>query len=300
MKGVEVKLDLRQLRYFESLIRNKQFTKAAKELHISQPSLSNVIKSLEQTIGCPLIYRSKRNIIPTDAGLILYNHACKLLKEYVNICKEMNEVKEVGASYIYIGFIESTKYWIPKIVKEFNKKYEHISLRFKEMSARDIESAISNYDIHFGITTRAPNIEGVKSNEIYQEELILITSINHPFSMYDVVDFSQLKGENIIQVQSGFHIKDSIMSAFEIAGIKQKGLYEVERLEFSSILVKEGLAIAIVPENYLKYYSQNDIHQIHLTNPTPIRSVYITYNENRYLTPATKYFISKVEDFFKI
>src|SRR5690606_27835075 len=115
-----IKVDIRQLKYFEALIRNKQFTKAAKELYISQPSLSNLIKSLEKKLGTSLIERSnRRQVNPTEAGLILYRHACRILKDLNNVSKEMEEVKNVGASSITIGIIGSTEYWIPDIMKKF-------------------------------------------------------------------------------------------------------------------------------------------------------------------------------------
>ncbi len=87
-------MDIRILRYFVTVARNKQFTVAAEELHISQPSLSNSIKQLEQTLGCKLFERSTRKLALTEQGQVLYQHACKLLNEFDHIIKEMEDVKK--------------------------------------------------------------------------------------------------------------------------------------------------------------------------------------------------------------
>ncbi|MDN4608107.1 LysR family transcriptional regulator [Sporosarcina highlanderae] len=98
-------MDIRHLKYFESIARNKNFTKAAEELFISQPSLSNMIKKMEENFGSKLIERTTREVILTEMGEALYVHAKKILGLYTITLKEMEEIKKIGKGEIHIGII---------------------------------------------------------------------------------------------------------------------------------------------------------------------------------------------------
>ena len=88
-------LDLKQLNYFVNIVEQMSFSKAAQKLHISQPSLSNAIKSLESELGFELLERTTRNIRLTEAGKVLYDRALHLLLEMDIVEKEMNR-SQVG------------------------------------------------------------------------------------------------------------------------------------------------------------------------------------------------------------
>lgn len=289
-------MDIRQLKYFESLVRNKQFTKAADELHISQPSLSYVIKSLEEQLGTTLIERSTRNVIPTEAGLILYKHTCRILRDFNNIIKEMEDVKEVGASTINIGIIESTKHWMPKVIKKFNNKFPNVSLKLRHVGTMHIEENLNNYNIHFGITSNKITSKCIYTKKIYEDELVLITSIHHPLNKIKTINLSSLKGESLILYRPGYQITKKINHACSIAGFEPSGLFEVDTVGAALGLVKENLAAAIVPKSYLKNAAHQEFHSIKLLNPTPILEVFISYHKQRFLTPAAKYLISVIKN----
>jgi DNA-binding transcriptional LysR family regulator len=291
-------VDIRQLKYFESIVRNKKFTKAAEELHISQPSLSNIIKSLEEELNCTLLERSTREIIPTTSGEVLYKHACKLLNNFNNIYKEMEDVKEFGELNLNIGMIESAKYWMPKVIRDYKNKYPYGTIKFLEMGAGYIEGALENYDLHVGITTNFTESEKFTLKTIYQEEFVLMVPINHKFSHMTNIDLRELRNEEIIQFPDRYRIKEQMLEACLQSGFEPRVSFEVERLETARSLVEEGLSVAIVPENYLKYSTLNNIKIVRLTNPTPQRNIYIIYLNKRYLPPSVHSLMSTINHFF--
>lgn len=116
-------MDLKQLTYFVTIVDYKSFSKAAQKLHISQPSLSNAIKSLESDLGFQILDRNTRSIELTEAGAILYSKAVQLLLEMDRVKKEMDEVKHIGSGEIQLGMIESVKHWIPKVILQYNDDF---------------------------------------------------------------------------------------------------------------------------------------------------------------------------------
>ena len=292
-------MDIRQLRYFESVVRNKSLTKAAKELYISQPAMSIQIKALEQEFGGILFYRNTRKISVTELGQLLYRHACEILNQSRNIFKEMEDFKEIGSGELSIGVIESSTYMISKIILPFRDKYPDLFIKIKNMGAEEIDKALNNYDIHIGINSRKTESSNLTSIPLVHEEYVLITPPGHPLKHVDSIDMFELRNENIIQTEQGFYMKQIIQNACLTAGFELKGLYESGRLDTVRILVETGLGIAFVPETYLKYASTSQFNVVRLKNPTPKRTVYISYHSLRYLPTAIHEFMSQTLNYFR-
>ncbi|MFC7392145.1 LysR family transcriptional regulator [Scopulibacillus cellulosilyticus] len=292
-------MEFRQLKYFACVARNRKYTTAAEQLHISQPSLSNAIKTLEKELDCQLIERTTREVKLTEAGEVFYKHACHILNEVQHAQMEMKEVKDIGKGEISIGVIESAKFWMPKIIKLFRETYSNVSIKIKELiEFKQIEEALISYDIHFGITPRSAESSKLKSIPIYQENFVLIVPPDHPLKNSNTVSLIKVKSENLILSQQGYQTRQNILEACRKAGFEPKGLYEIERFETARSLVESGLGISILPENYLKYAPLSGIHLLKIVNPTPKRNVYLTYHTERYLPPAVYHFMSLIKSFF--
>src|SRR5690625_977138 len=98
-------MDIRHLEYFTEVAKHLNFTKAASTLHISQPSLSKTVKSMEDELGVPLFNRSFRHLELTDAGKALLHNAKHVLHAYQNLTNELNDVMNLKKGEIRIGKI---------------------------------------------------------------------------------------------------------------------------------------------------------------------------------------------------
>ena len=172
-------MDIRNLKYFVSVVENKQFTRAAKELHISQPSLSNAIKLLEKEIEVKLFERSTKGLVLSEPGQILYKHAVEILNLFDYIKKEMSDAKNIGAGIINIGMIESYRYLIAPLIYQFKKIYPSIRIKIREMGPEEIENALKNYDIHIGITSTLKEDNDCTYIPLFKEKYVLITPADH-------------------------------------------------------------------------------------------------------------------------
>ena len=166
------------------------------------------------------------------------------------------------------------------------------------MRSQEIEKALLNYDIHFGITNYRES-GNFQTTTIFQEELVLITSLDHPFKDMDIIDLADIKNENLIQFPSGNLITKTLSEAYQSVEFEPYGLYEVDSIETARGLVEAGLATAILPEDYLKYSSLKDLHMVRIKKPTLKRNMYIVYDELRYLPPSVNEFLSILKDHFK-
>ena len=163
-------MDERLLLYFTTLIDKGTFTKAAKELHISQPSLSSAIKKLENNVGFKLIIRNTRKISLTKEGEILYKEAKKLLDHFNYVRKQIVRLKNQGPMELQIGLIESVKSWIPKVIHHYRESNPDVRIKLIEvLGLKRVQAALENYKIHLAITKQYFEKEDIAPIPIYKE-----------------------------------------------------------------------------------------------------------------------------------
>lgn len=282
-------MDIRQLKYFESIARHQNFTKAAEELYISQPSLSNMIKKMERDFGFKLIERSTREVLLTEMGEVLYEHAKKILGMYTNTLKEMDEIKNIGKGEVHIGIIESSRFWLPSIINSFSNEYPNVKINFRNIiRPNEIIEALKSYDIHFAITVNEIQDPVLTCYPIFNEKFVLLTNKEHHLSDKTTIDLIEIQNENFIQYPTEYQIQQVFLQACKQTNFTPRGMYVVDDLELACSLVEFNLGVTVVPESYLKFSPQrlSKLHIVQISNPTPTRKVYISLIKNRYLPPT--------------
>lgn len=291
-------MDLKNLNYFKTIAEKGSFSAAAKTLHISQPTLSNSIKNLEDRMNIKLFERTSREIFLTEAGDILLEKAINILLEVEKTEKEMHEVKVIGKGTLIIGMIESVKYWIPKVIKEYNNKYPNINIKLKELGPNEIQDNLSKYNIHVGITSKKNKGDTFKNSLIFNDKLVLSTFEKHKFTNESSININELKNEILIHSLSGYFIRERMKSEYTKAGFEPIIRFETESLEAGQQLVKIGLGSAIVPEVFIENNLNMGIKKVYFEDATLNRNVYVSYIKNRHLPPAIYEFINLLENKF--
>ena len=293
-------MDIRKLHYFVTLVRERHYSRAAKILYISQPSLSNAIKKLEDEVGFKLLARNTRSLELTEAGSLFYNRSVDLIRMYNNMIKELKEIKQVGSGTISIGLIESAKYWLPKVVRNFKDIYPNIQYQIKEiLGEKDVIEALSRYNVHFMLTNQHIRSDEISLIPIYTEKFLLLTQKDDVLPQNKTITLHDLSERELIISAPGFQTREDVLQAFKAEKISPNIYFEIERLETACSLVEEGLGITILPESYIKYSPSSNIASRSIDSPSLERTVYIAYLENRYLSPAIFKLIGEIMAFFQ-
>jgi DNA-binding transcriptional LysR family regulator len=169
-------MDIHQLRVFVSVFRNKSFSKASDELHLTQPTISNHIKSLESEFDCKLFDRLGRTIIPTKEADVLYGHSMEII-EKANVLKEaIGEVRKDLTGKLTIG--ASTipgVYLLPLILTGFQKKYPLISLQISISDSGGILESIASHELLLGVVGAKLGNELINYVPLIEDELIVVS-----------------------------------------------------------------------------------------------------------------------------
>ncbi|NKI19735.1 LysR family transcriptional regulator [Paenibacillus dendritiformis] len=292
-------MDIKQLYYFVTVADQLSYSKAAQKLHISQPSLSNAIKNLEQEVGSPLLERSTRKIELTDAGKVLYAKSLQLLSHMNILKKEMQEVRLTGSGELIIGMIESVRHWVPKVIREYQGRYPSMRIKLIEvLSRKAVIDSLRKYHTHLIITNQCIEEEDIESLPLYKEKLVLVLHRDHPLSAKESIAFTDLAEEPFIISMEGFQTREDILEAFALEHTSPNIQFEIERFETALTLVRENLGVAIIPENYLVEPKDDSIVRKTMDSPALERTVYLTYMKNRYLAPAVQSFLEDVQRSF--
>lgn len=294
-------MDLKQLQYFVSVIEHMNFSKAAEKLHISQPSLSNAIKKLEQEIGSPLLERNTRNLHLTEAGHLLYERAIVVLKNIEILKLEIDEVVVHGTSEITIGVMESIKHWLPKVISEYKNRYPKMVFHLVDiLGSERVKNSLRSYKTHLVITNQLIDDEDFEVKSLYEERLVAVLPLDHPLAEKEKLTIADICKEPFIIGKEGFQTRQDILNAFEKEGKDINIQFVIERFEIALSFVRENLGISILPEKYLQGPTLKTIVQKEIDSPYLRRNVYLVYMKNRHLPVAIHQLLVEIGQCFSV
>lgn len=192
-------MDLHRLDVFCKVVELKSFTKAADSVFLSQPTISEHIRSLEESVGERLIDRLGREVLPTQAGKILYSYAKKILRLRDEAVQVLENYSGKLAGHLYIGAstIPGT-YVLPKFIGAFKKQHPATDITLNIFNSRKITENVIQGIIEFGIIGATWNEPSLVWQELFSDELILVVFPEHPFAKLPTVKPQQLEGEPLI------------------------------------------------------------------------------------------------------
>jgi len=159
LNGV-AKMELRVLNYFIIVVQEENITRAAKMLHMTQPTLSRQLMYLEQELGTELFIRGKRNIILTDAGVLFYQRAKEIIELVDKTKQEFGEAQNLIEGVISIGSAESiASLVLPELLKAFSQKYPKVSFDLSYGNADEIKEKIDKGLLDVGLLLEPVNME---------------------------------------------------------------------------------------------------------------------------------------------
>ena len=170
-------MDIHYLRVFASVFKNRSFSKASEELHLTQPTISNHIKALEDEFECKLFDRLGRTILPTKEADVLYTHSMELIERTNNLREAVGLIKKDISGKLIIG--ASTipgVYLLPGFMSEFRKKFPSISFQILISDSKGIIENISRHELLLGIVGAKLGNEHIKYMPFIEDELIVVSS----------------------------------------------------------------------------------------------------------------------------
>ena len=291
-------LNLNHLRIFYFVAKNLSYTKAAKELFITQPAVTAQMKVLEEMCELKLIKKKGRGIMLTESGKALYDHAGKLFEYEKNIEHVIDDMRKVKHGIVHIGATKTyVRYLMPLLAKTFKKKYPMIRMCLDEGSSKDgIERVLRSVN-EIAIVTRVKDHPDLQFNPFAIEEMIPIFSPKHPFAKKKFVTVEELAKEPIILRESGSGSRKFVMELFEEAGYQPNILMETVNSDFIKRMVERGDGYSIlVREAVQKKLAQKKLVTVPIKDKKVCLDAHIVFLKNQQLSPAANAFLETIEE----
>lgn len=285
-------MDMRQLKYFDAIVRHRNFTKAAKELFLSQPSLSNQMKLLEQEFGYPLFEKDTKQFALTDAGKILFENSREILHQFDILCKQMKQLKEIGSGEISLGTLGSSKYWGKKIITEFREKYPSVRVIIQDKGAHEMEEALLSHKFHIAFTYKMLDSELLEYFCVGNVEYVLLVSSSHRLASCPKVRFSEITQEKFVMSSQEYAIQKIFSQYSHKSNFEPVILYESNNIDTVVDLVASGMAVSLIPRNFSHNFENHGVKSIALTEPVPTVPLYIAYHKKRTVPESVRCFLA--------
>ncbi|MFC0214590.1 cidABC operon transcriptional activator CidR [Paenibacillus chartarius] len=285
-------MDIRHLQYVLEVARCKSFTKAADALHISQPTISKMIRNLENELSIEVFSRNGKQVELTDSGQVIAMHAAHILHSFDNLTSELNDLTQLKRGRIRIGLPPMVgARFFPKIMSEFRKMYPGIDMEMVEDGAKTTEAAVESGRLDVGAVLLPTKDDVFHSFPIVSEQLKAVIHPSHPLADRDSIALSELAEETFISFREDFALHDRIIAACQEAGFQPRVQYESSQWDFISEMVAAGLGIAMLPETICAKLDTERVRTVSLADPVIPWQLAMIWRKEGYLSFAAREWI---------
>src|SRR5215831_21145466 len=177
-------MEVHQLTYFESVSRHLHFTRAAEELHVAQPSVSQQIRKLETELGAPLFHRMKRHVALTEAGKSFLPHARAVLQRLEEARLEVQELSGMRKGSLAVGAPPSVgTHLLPRALAGFSQVHPGINLSFREAGSRTLLKLLEDGELDLAVVIQPIRHAVLETQPLLEEELLLAMPCTHPLAL---------------------------------------------------------------------------------------------------------------------
>jgi LysR family transcriptional regulator, benzoate and cis,cis-muconate-responsive activator of ben and cat genes len=275
------RIELRQLRYFLAVAEHLNFTRAAEQMGIAQPPLSQHILALERQLGVKLFVRSRRNVALTPEGEALVSFARRLNNTTQMAAQVVQAIARGEDGPLALGAIFSSIYAvIPRILPPFIKKYPKVKLHLQEMTISQQISALKEHRIDAGILRGPINERELEAVTLFQEPFVAVVPSGHEFCREKTLTLAQIANQPLISVYptANRDFSRRMFGALLDQGHKLNIVQEVSDTHTLLGLVAAGVGVSLVPAS-LQNLQIAQVRYIPLREKTPITTLQLVYNK---------------------
>ncbi|MEB6667670.1 LysR family transcriptional regulator [Acinetobacter vivianii] len=260
-------IDIHKLNAFVAVVEESNISKAAVRLHMQQPPLTRLIKSLEEELDTTLLKRLPRGVEVTEAGKALYQEAITILAHAQSIPKRVKNIAQGLEGQINIGFTNSAGLhpFLPALLRQFRERFPAVAIHLEEKSSSSLTDAVINQELDIVFLRKpAPIRIGLQSLHVLDEPLIVALPSNHPLAVeegpirlldlepYEFVLYRRIAGQDLF---------DNILANCYQAGFNPNIVQEAPRLTSSLNLIAAGIGISIVPASIQDFWNKQIVYR---------------------------------------
>ncbi|WP_429029573.1 LysR substrate-binding domain-containing protein [Aeromonas media] len=242
-------MDIRALRYFVELVREKSFTRASEKLFVTQPTISKMIRNMEEELGQPLLNREGHSFTLTDSGQVLFVHGQLILAQMQQLEAELADLQSLQHGRLALGIPPMVGHVYADLIRAYRSRYPKVELSIVEYGGRRIEQAVLEGELDLAITMLPTREEGVLSALELDCYPIQVVLPDLPRWRGDSeIRLADLQEEPFLLYTQAFTLSERLEQACQQAGFVPQVAARSSQWDFLTAMVRSGMGVAFLPE----------------------------------------------------
>ncbi len=289
-------MELRALRYFVEVVRQQSFTAAAEQMFVTQPTISKMVKALEDEIGSPLLLRDSRQMVLTDAGRIVYQRGQDVLAAQAQLQAELDDLAELGRGELTIGIPPLGGAAFTPAIAEFRRRHPNIELKLVEQGARAIEAALASGELEMGGVLEPVDPAVFDVQRMVRAPLWLVSRRGARWDREQAVPLADLAEEPFVFYAESLALHQAVIEACARAGFAPSIVSRSGHWDFMAALVHAGVGIALLPAPYCRRLDPAQFSCRPIVEPEIEWSIALGWLRRGYLSHAARAWLEVVRE----
>jgi DNA-binding transcriptional LysR family regulator len=237
---------LRQLKVFESVARNLNFSRAAEELHLTQPAVSAQVAKLEEHAGLPLFEQLGKRIHLTAAGAEMLGACRIIIQQFKEVEETMAQFKGVAGGRLNVAVISAGDYFLPRLLVEFAGRHAGVSLNFHVCNRSELLAQLAENQTDLAIMVRPPQDQDTVNEPFAPHPYVIVAPPDHPLAGRKRIPMSRLAREPFILREKGSDTWTSMQEAFGAHMAQLNVAMEIKSTETIKQAVMAGMGVSFL------------------------------------------------------
>jgi len=299
-------MDFKQLEAFAYVVKLKSFSRAAEQIYLTQPTISNHISTLEKELDTKLLERGSKTVYPTPSGKILYQYAQRMLNLREDaICAVRRYNKELKGDLTLCASTVPSQYVLPRVLAAFREEYPNVVFQINRQDSGQVVDTIVNRGAMLGFTGTTSEDKDLTFEAFTNDRLVIITPNTEKYRALDRqgFDVNLLRQESIVLREQGSGTRKEMEHFLSQANIELGELNVVAQFNDPDSIkhaVSQGLGISIISRAAVEdYVSFGQLLTFELKNVTMERKLYMVFRKNSALPFIAEVFMNFVRSYFE-
>ncbi|WP_029007891.1 LysR family transcriptional regulator [Azospirillum halopraeferens] len=237
---------LQQFRIFEAVARHRSYTRAAEELHLTQPAVHIQVRRLEETVGLPLFETVGRRIVPTRAGEATLEAAAEVLGRLKALGGTIADLKGRVGGPLRVAVVNSGEYFLPAVLGEFLRRHPEVQPQLIVTNRARIVERLAERRDDFVVMGRTPEGMDLAAHPFMDNLLVPVAGPDHPLAAHRALPLETLAGERFLMREPGSGTRDAVERLMAEQGLSVRTTMELGSTEAIKRAVMAGLGVSVL------------------------------------------------------
>jgi len=290
-------ITIRQLQVFEAVARQLSYTRAAEELHLTQPAVSMQVKQLESSVGLSLFEQLGKRVFMTQAGETMLRHAQTIMRHLATAREEMDELKGVDSGRLRIAVASTVNYFATRLLATFARLHPSVQITLDVTNRETLLQKLEDNQPDIVLMGKPPKDLDLDADAFMDNPLIMIARPDHPLSKHRSIALKELNEETFVVRESGSGTRIAMERFFDQKSFAPSATIEMTGNETIKQSVDAGLGLAIVSVHTVELeLTLERLIRLDIRGMPIMRRWYVGHRRGKRLSPTAQAFRQFVLD----